>query len=70
MNSSANLVERPCPSCGAAVRLAPEDLVVDMHVRCLHCNAEAQVAEEWDPRLGQNHWVLDDTDEELPSERI
>lgn len=70
MNTDRNAIERPCPSCGAPVELATADLVVGKHVRCLHCNAEAQVVQEWDAQRGQHHWALDDTDEELPPERV
>jgi hypothetical protein len=71
MNTETETVERPCPSCGAAIALEPGDLVVGKRIRCLHCNAEALVVQEWDERLGQSHWSLDDTDEdELPRERV
>lgn len=46
------------------------DQVEGCLLRCLHCNAEAVVTQEWDERLGAHHWTLEDSDEELPPERM
>lgn len=70
MNHDRTAIERPCPACGAPVELSAADLVVGKLVRCLHCNAEAQVGQEWDARLGAHHWTLEESGDELPPERV
>jgi predicted Zn finger-like uncharacterized protein len=68
MSRDPNILDLVCPSCGAAIALTAPQLVVGVRVRCLHCNAEALVIEEFDELLGRKHWALDDTDDELPQE--
>ncbi|MDD3763599.1 MAG: hypothetical protein PHP86_09955 [Nevskiales bacterium] len=63
MSESHPAVQRSCPSCGAEMTIAPEQQVEGLRLRCMHCNAEAVVTQEWDEALGQNHWALDDTDD-------
>lgn len=70
MNHPETAIERPCPSCGEAITLAPAEQVAGTRVRCLHCNVEALVEREWDAKLGVHHWTLEDPEEDLPAERI
>ena len=38
-------------------------------IRCLHCNAEALVEQEFDPMKGAHHWVLESPGDEVPTDR-
>lgn len=58
----------PCPECGEQIALSTAERVIGNRVRCLHCNAEALVEQEFDPKTGKHHWTLESPDDEVPTE--
>lgn len=65
--NTASALSCPCPECGEPIALSQAELVVGNPVRCLHCNAEALVEQEFDPKKGAHHWTLESPDDEPPT---
>ncbi|MEQ1438753.1 hypothetical protein AAG565_05270 [Fontimonas sp. SYSU GA230001] len=68
MKDKESALALPCPECGADLTLTGAELVVGLRVRCLHCNAEALVEQDYDPKAGTHHWTLESPDDEPPAE--
>jgi hypothetical protein len=59
-----NGLQLQCPECTKLIRVPRRKLVEGAAVQCTHCDAEAELAHEFEDASGKSRWILIDPDAE------